>query len=120
MSRELPELEDYVRLFSVYGKDLGTIYTHEDNKQQGKSDPYAFLFEQLIKLLIKPSSFNLSLPKSFRIAAHRYHRGDKASLKHLQNVDNRNFLLCDLHDFIMLKGGLQLKRKVGKNDSSKS
>lgn len=106
MSRSLPELEDYVRLFQIYGKDLGSIYQVESAE-----DPYALLFEQVILLLLKPSPFNLHLPEAFRTTAHRYHRGDEATVAHMSDFDNRHFMLCDLHDLIMLKGGLHYKRK---------
>ena len=107
MSTSLPEIEDYVRLFLVYGKDLGNIYQIESDE-----DPYFLLFEQVILLLIKPSPFNLSLPEAFCITAHRYHRGDKATLTHFSEQTNRHFMLCDLHDFIMLHGGLRVKRRT--------
>ncbi|TVZ38810.1 hypothetical protein P886_3192 [Alteromonadaceae bacterium 2753L.S.0a.02] len=113
MSRSLPELEDYVRLFHIYGKDLGSIY-----KDESEQDPYMLLFEQAINMLIKPSPFNLSLPELFRTTAHRYHRGDADTLAHLGNTDNRHFMLCDLHDLVMLRGGLQLKRKLEAADES--
>lgn len=105
MSPALPELEDYVHLFQAYGKDLGTLYREPDDNR------YALLFQQVIRLLIKPSPFNLALPEPFRISAHRYHRGDPVTVEHLSDPANRHFMLCDLHDLIMLKGGLALKRR---------
>ncbi|SMF28405.1 hypothetical protein SAMN02745866_01823 [Alteromonadaceae bacterium Bs31] len=112
MSRSLPELEDYIRLFDIYGKELGSIY-----KEEGSDDPYAFLFQQIVYMLTKPSPFNLSLPEAFRLVAQRYYRGDKATLSQLNDFDNRHFMLCDLYDFIMLNGGLQLKRKKNQNEN---
>lgn len=106
MSKQLPELADYVQLFQAYDKDLGAIYTEPDD------DRYALLFEQVILMLIKPSQFNLSLPEPFRISAHRYHAKDPVTLEHLGDPANRHFMLCDLHDLIMLKGGLALRRKA--------
>ena len=108
MTIEQPELEDYTQLFRVYGEDLGSLYREPDD------DRYAFLFEQVIRLLIRPSAFNLSLPEPFRLSAHRYHRGDPVTVAHLGDPVNRHFMLCDLHDLIMLKGGLALKRKGNK------
>lgn len=105
MSQALPELEDYVHLFQIYGDDLGGIYQEPDD------DRYALLFEQVVRLLIKPSAFNLTLPEPFRISAHRYHDGDPVTVKHLGDPANRHFMLCDLHDLIMLFGGLALKRR---------
>ena len=85
MSSEIPELNDYLRLFERYGQDLGSIYQHE-----GDDDPYAFLFEQIILLLTKPSPFNLSLPEPFRQTAHRYHQGEAATHAHFRHFDNGN------------------------------
>lgn len=107
MSRALPELADYVQLFQIYGKDLGAIYKEPDD------DRYALLFEQVISLLIQPSQFNLTLPAPFRISAHRYHSGDPKTVEQLSDPANRHFMLCDLHDLIMLKGGLALRRRAG-------
>lgn len=107
MSASQPDVADYVQLFQVYGKDLGAIYKEPDD------DSYALLFEQVIRLLIKPSEFNLSLPEPFRVSAHRYHRGDAVTVAHLSDPANRHFMLCDLHDLVMLKGGLALKRQTG-------
>ena len=105
MSKDLPELEDYVHLFRSYGKDLGALYAEPDD------DRYALLFEQVIRLLIKPSQYNLSIPKQFRVAAQLYHQKEAATLEHLRDPANRHFMLCDLHDWVMLNGGLALLRK---------
>lgn len=108
MSRQLPDVEDYVELFNRYGKDLGRIYEEPDDER------YALLFEQVVRLLVKPSSYNLSLPEPFRISAQRYLGGDPRAIEHLSAPANRHFMLCDLHDMVMLKGGLLLRRKEGK------
>lgn len=105
MSPTTPDLEDYLQLFRIYGKDLGTLYQEPDD------DRYALLFEQVIRLLVKPSPFNLSLPEPFRTSAHRYRRGDPGTVARLGDPANRHFMLCDLHDLIMLKGGLAQKRR---------
>ncbi|MEO1610391.1 MAG: hypothetical protein AAFR90_13875 [Pseudomonadota bacterium] len=106
MSKDLPELEDYVHLFRSYERDIGALYAEPDD------DRYALLFEQVIRLLIKPSQYNLSIPKPFRISAQRYHQKDPTTLEHLHDPANRHFMLCDLHDWIMLNGGLALMRKA--------
>ncbi|MBI1195007.1 MAG: hypothetical protein GC138_04085 [Gammaproteobacteria bacterium] len=108
MSGQQPDLDDYLRLFERYGRDLGSIYQLE-----GDEDPYAFLFEQIILLLIANSPFNMSLPELFRTSAHRYHRGELDTVAHLSDPDNRHFMLCDLHDLVMLKGGLSRRRTRG-------
>lgn len=101
---EHPSVADYVQLFRTYGHDLGGIYADDSDVR------YAFLFEQVVRLLIRPSRFNLSLPQEFRQAAQRYHDGDAATQAHLREPVNRNFMLCDLHDLVMLRGGLRLRR----------
>lgn len=113
MSGPHPDLDDYLRLFERYGKDLGSIY-----RLEGDEDPYAFLFEQIIVLLDANSPFNMSLPELFRATAHRYHRGGPDAVAHLREPDNRHFMLCDLHDWIMLKGGLSHRRKRAEGETN--
>lgn len=105
MSSDQPELTDYVHLFGTYGEDLGEIYKTPEAEQ------YGFLFEKLVRLLVRPSSYNLGLPEPFRRTAHRYLDGDPATLAHMGNPVDRNFMICDLHDWIMLNGGLALRRQ---------
>ncbi len=95
-----PDIDDYLKLFQMYGDDLGSIYQAPDDER------YALLFEQCTKLLIQASAFNLSLPEPFRVAAQRYQQADPATVKHLSEPSNRHFMLCDVHDFIKLKAGL--------------
>ncbi len=106
MSSQNPDVEDYVHLFQVYGKDLGSIYQEPDD------DRYALLFEQVLRLLVRPSPYNLALPPQFRVTAQRYLNGDPGTVKHMGDPANRHFMLCDLHDLVMLKGGLALKRRT--------
>jgi hypothetical protein len=105
VSAHQPDLQDYVQLFGAYGKHVGSIYREPDD------DRYTLLFEQVIRLLIRPSPFNLSLPEAFRVAAQRYHAANPSTLEHLSDPANRHFMLCDLHDLVMLRGGLRLGRK---------
>ena len=112
MNPAYPELADYVHLFRRYGENLGAIYREPDDER------YAFLFAQVVRMLIKPSPFNLTLPEPFRISAHRYHSGDPVTVAHLSDPANRNFMLCDLHDIVMLKGGLALKRRAKADDEA--
>lgn len=105
MNQQQPTVDAYVQLFDRYGDDLGSLYRAPND------DRYALLFEQVVQLLVKPSAFNLSLPVEFRNAAIRYRDGDPATLAHLRDPANRHFMLCDLHDLVLLKGGLALKRR---------
>ncbi|MFB1488420.1 MULTISPECIES: hypothetical protein [unclassified Thiocapsa] len=106
MSRSQPDEQDYLSLFRIYGDDLGSLYREPDD------DRYALLFEQVVRLLIKPSSFNRSLPEPFRVAARRYHDGDPATVKHLGHPANRHFMLCDLHDLISLRSRVARNRRT--------
>jgi hypothetical protein len=105
MSRSQPDEQDYVKLFGIYGDDLGSLYREPDD------DRYALLFEQVVRLLVQPSPFNLSLPEAFRVSARRYHEGDPATVKHFGYPANRHFMLCDLHDLISLKGRIARHRR---------
>ena len=107
MNGDYPRLRDYVLLFQRYGDDLGSIYREPDD------DRYALLFEQVVRLLTQASGFNASLPEPFRRSARRYRAGDPAMRTHFADPANRHFMLCDLHDLVMLRGGLGLKRDLG-------
>jgi hypothetical protein len=105
MSRTQPDEQDYLSLFRIYGDDLSALYREPDD------DRYALLFEQVVRLLVKPSPFNRSLPEPFRISARRYHDGDPATVKHLSHPANRHFMLCDLHDLISLRSRVARNRR---------
>lgn len=97
-----------ITLFDAYGGDLGALY------QEPEDERYALLFEQVVRLLIRPSRFNQSLPEPFRRAAARYLAGEPRAIEQLSRPANRHFMLCDLHDLIMLKGGLARRRDADK------
>lgn len=106
MSREQPELEDYLRLFQRYGEDLGSIY------QEPEDDRYEFLFTQCVHLLTRPSPFNRGLPEPFRTSAKRFRDGDPTTQELLSQPVNRHFMLCDLHDYIKLKANMAKRREA--------
>lgn len=93
----LPDLKDYLALFTLYQEDLGTAYLGPPD------DRYRLLFDQVCRLLVQPSPFNLRLPDPFRQTAHRYLAGDPDTVAHMTNPENRNFMLSDLFDFIELQ-----------------
>jgi hypothetical protein len=107
MSPSKPDVEDYLQLFRQYGGDLGELYREPEDER------YALLFEQVVRLLVRPSPFNLGLPDTFRVAARRYRDGHQPTVTKLRQPANRHFMLCELHDLIMLKGGLAALRKAG-------
>lgn len=41
-----------------------------------------------------------------------YGDDDPATLRQFSDPANRHFMLCDLHDLIVLKGGLAVKRRL--------
>jgi hypothetical protein len=106
MSRARPQADDYLKLFRIYGEDLGGIYQEDDEER------YALLFEQVVRLLVRPSPFNLSLPEPFRLSARRYLDGHPSAVAHLAEPANRHFMLCDLHDLIRLKSSMARARET--------
>lgn len=105
MSRTRPDYKDYRQLFRAYGNDLGSLY------KEPEDDRYALLFEQVVRLLIKPSPFNLSLPEPFRVNAQHYLRRERAAVERFSDPVNRHFMLCDLYDLVELKARLARKRR---------
>lgn len=95
--RGVTDLDDYLNLFAKYGDDLGALYKEPDDER------YALLFEQVIKLIVDPSPFNLQLPDPFRISAQRYLAGDPTTVANLSDPANRHFMLCDVHDYMKLQ-----------------
>ncbi|GAB6051537.1 hypothetical protein JCM17960_03570 [Magnetospira thiophila] len=91
-----PDVEDYLHLFQMYGTDMSDIYLETDEKR------YALLFEQVVRLLVRHSEFNSRLPEPFRVTARRYMEGHAETLAHMKAPENRNFMLSDLYDFVLL------------------
>lgn len=92
-----PGIDNYMDLFSRYGKDFGAAYLEPEDER------FRFLFDQICRLLAQPSDFNLTLPEPFRTTAHRYLAGDEITVAHMRVVENRHFMLSDLFDYISLR-----------------
>ncbi|WP_245270565.1 hypothetical protein [Beijerinckia mobilis] len=92
-----PDINDYMDLFKRYGKDFGAAYLEPEDER------FRFLFDQILRLLIQPSDFNLTLPEPFRTTAHRYLAGDETTVAHMRIVENRHFMLSDLYDYVHLR-----------------
>lgn len=92
-----PNVTDYLKLFRLYGDDLTSIYMDSDDLR------YKLLFEQIIALLLEQSDFNDSIPQPFKDTARSYSSGHEGTLKHFTDPGNRNFMMSDLHDFVVLK-----------------
>jgi len=92
-----PEAQHYLELFAAYGKDFGPAYLEPEDER------YRLLFDQICHLLAQSSPFNLSMPQEFRISAQRYLAGDKSTVTHLRNPQNRHFMLSDLYDYVHLR-----------------
>ncbi|WP_295882428.1 hypothetical protein [uncultured Thiohalocapsa sp.] len=105
MSPTKPDVQDYLQLFRQYGGDLTALYRAPED------DRYALLFEQVVRLLVRPSPFNLRLPDEFRMAARRWRDGHQPTVARLREPANRHFMLCELYDLVMLKGGLAASRQ---------
>ncbi|ABC23527.1 hypothetical protein [Rhodospirillum rubrum] len=91
--------EDYVRLFSLYGDGVATAY---QDAKPGDAERFTLLFEQVMRLLAKGSSYNLSLPSTFTRTARDYVGGDGGTVSRLGDPDTRMFILSDLYDYLHL------------------
>jgi len=97
MSQDNPDLADYVACFAPYGDQLQGLYFNVGD------DSFRDLFLSLCPLLIQESPFNLEMPQPFRWTAQRFLAGEAATLAHLDQAENRNAYLSDLHDYIELR-----------------
>ena len=92
-----PDLDDYLRLFAGYGDDIRSLHLAPDDSR------YSLLFEQVLRLLVKDSAFNATLPQPLRQTALRYRDGDAGTVRHMRWPENRHFLLSDLYDLLQLR-----------------
>lgn len=92
-----PDAQDYLDLFGQYKKDFGPVYTEPED------DRYRLLFDQICRLLVQPSDFNLSMPQEFRATAQRYLAGEEATVAHVRDPEIRHFMLSDLYDYVHLR-----------------
>lgn len=110
MSKESPELNDYLKLFELYAGKLDFTI-----KGTAGGD-YTFIFGQVMRMLLKSSPFNNCLPEPFPAMAERYAFGDTATVAHLGYNENKQFFLSDLYDSLMLCQAAQDHCAVGKED----
>jgi hypothetical protein len=97
MPASKPDMDDYLDLFGRYQKDFGPAYMEPEDER------YRFLFDQICRLLVQPSDFNLSMPQEFRQTAQRYLAGDEFTVSHMRDPQIRHFMLSDLYDYVHLR-----------------
>lgn len=105
LTGEGPGADDYLRLFGRWdatGRDQPRWRDFGDVYQADEDERYRLLFEQVCHLLVQPSAFNQAMPQEFRATARQWLAGDAATLAHMGEVQNRHFMLSDLHDYVHL------------------
>ncbi len=107
---ERPELNDYLQLFELYAGKLDFTI-----KGTAGGD-YSFIFEQVMRLLLKSSPFNDSLPEPFLAVAERYAFNDTATVAHFRYNENKQFFLSDLYDSLVLYRSGELTCAGGQED----
>lgn len=110
MSTEHPELADYLKLFALYAGKLD--FTIEGTR----GGDYSLIFEQVMRLLLKPSAFNDSLPEPFLAVAERYAFNDTATVAHFRYNENKQFFLSDLYDSLSLYQAEEISCVGGRED----
>jgi len=96
MNMDQPDIAAYQELFRLYGDNMGDAYLQPDDER------YRLLFDQICRMLVKPSTTNLRLPEPFRHTAMLYLAEDADTLAHMRDPANRNFMISDLADFLHL------------------
>ena len=90
-----PKIEDYLALFRLYEGAL-----REPVEPRGTR--FELLFDQVVRMLLRPSPLNLEIPLPFRDVARRFADNDPATVEHFRYDENRQFFLSDLYDFLHL------------------
>jgi len=98
-----PNASDYMKLFAQYrddlgigARDFGQVYLEPEDER------YRLLFEQVCRLLVRVSMFNLEMPQAFRRTAQAYLNADPKTLGHMRTAQMRHFMLSDLYDYVHL------------------
>ena len=97
MAVSKPDMADYLDLFGRYQKDFGPAYMEPEDER------YRLLFDQICRLLVVPSEFNLSMPQEFRATAQKYLAGDEFTVNHMRDPQIRHLVLGDLYDYVHLR-----------------
>ena len=96
-----PELDEYLSLFERYRErtqvDFGRTYLEPEDER------YRLLFDQICRLLVRVSRFNLEMPQEFRRTAHRYLSGEPTTAGRMGTPAMRHFMLSDLYDYLCLR-----------------
>jgi hypothetical protein len=87
---------DYLSLFGPYQRDFGDAYLAPEDER------YRLLFDQVCRLLVQPTPFNLAMPQEFRRTARLYLDGDATTVAHMRTAQMRHFMLSDLYDYVHL------------------
>ncbi|MGB0671788.1 MAG: hypothetical protein ACPGNT_09855 [Rhodospirillales bacterium] len=91
-----PDLDDYLALFERFGIDSRSLLS------EPADDSNSFLFEKLVRELVKGSPFNAGLPEPFRKTAFDWVAGDKATKEHMGNPTHCALMLSDVLDYLRL------------------
>jgi hypothetical protein len=96
-----PDAQDYLLLFARYHDESGVIdfgraYLEPEDER------YRLLFQQVCRLLVKSSPFNLAMPQEFRRTARLYLAGDPKTVAHMGAAQMRHFMLSDFYDYVHL------------------
>ncbi len=101
LPRHEPDASDYLALFTQYrgdagALDFGRVYLEPEDER------YRLLFDQVCRLLVKPSRFTQAMPQEFRRTARLYLDGDSQTVARMRKAEMRHFMLSDLYDYVHL------------------
>lgn len=107
---ESDDLDTYLRLFAPYEEQLNQF----DGREGEFGGRFALLFRQVLRLLIRPSALNKSMPQTFIKVARLYLDQDPDTVMHFSYEDNRHFYLSDLLDWLQIYERGHRMRRMGK------
>ncbi len=94
-----PDLDHYLRLFAPYAAELKDFSSRNEREYGAR---FAFLFRQVVKLLLIPSPLNQRIPQPFILVARRFLEQDSGTVRHFSYEDNRHSFLSDLFDWLQI------------------
>ena len=112
VQEKAPDLDQYLRLVEPYAEDLKDFSSRQDTEYGAR---FAFLFRQVVNLLVIPCALNERIPQPFILVARRFLERDHDTVRHFSYEDNRHSFLSDLYDWLQIHQRGRKLREVGRD-----
>jgi len=111
-----PQLNDYLRLYALYGGREGLRPLTGAERERSDSE-VSLLFRQVVRMIRQRSTFNRTLPLSILLQVHGLATGRPAVRIHFRESANRRRFLIELGRYLEQEGALRGGRRHSRGES---